>query len=280
MRLKDACPKKVDEIIKVSEVDEDGKEVVVDLPSTKEILELAEAHPGSRSKFVYVRKAYTDIYENYIKDYEHILITGNPGTGKTFFLVYVAYKILQDYPEYSIVCGHFSMPSDRVVHLKGNEARSLSFRPLSEESYCYLYDCGSDSKLNLSLAQNATKSIIFSSPDKENYKSYYKQCIQNSASTGQGSIVVYMPTWSWDELKFCQKHIHKHINDDELNGRFALWGGIARAVFQIQAMVEYGRADLLKLLHSTYAPIYVTTPTNIWAWPRVIPIAPELCGHC
>ena len=246
----DAKIKTVDEINEVTNEDEEksSEGVVVDsLLSSTEILELPVPYLFS-GNMVYIREAYTDIYEEYIERNQHILIIGNPGTGKSLFLPYIVYRVLREHPEDSIVCGHHSM-KDSVVYMKGKEAHVLS-NLYDATHYYYLYDCGQTfgSDIDFSLAWKATKSIVFSSPDSKNYKEYHKNCIQSCVAQG---IQVVMPTWSWDELKFCQKHIYTHISINKLNARFALWGGIPRAVFLAAKVPEHGKGDLSSIVEET-----------------------------
>ena len=57
------------------------------------ILEPRVKHPDCPMD-VYVRQAYIDIlYDSYIANTKHTLVMGSPGTGKSVFLLYVAYRI-------------------------------------------------------------------------------------------------------------------------------------------------------------------------------------------
>ena len=75
----------------------------------------------------FMSKAYTEIYEKHIKTNRnrHILVTGNPGTGKTLFSLYVAYILLRELPEDGIVYG---MLSEKVFYIRRGEAQLLSPR--------------------------------------------------------------------------------------------------------------------------------------------------------
>ena len=223
------------------------------------ILEFPVPYPGY-GNLVYIREAYNEIYEKHIENCQHTLIIGNPGIGKSLFLPYIVYRMLHEHPEDSIICGHYSM-KESVVCIKGKEAHVLSPDECKATHYYYLYDCGQshDSGIDISLALEAKKSLIFSCPDSDNYKRYYKDCIQSSSVQG---VEVFMPTWSWDELEICQEHIHTHLDSNELNSRFALWGGIPRDVFQRRELPDHGKSILSAVIAETSIDVVMSTARN------------------
>lgn len=106
---------------------------------------------------------------------------------------------------------------ESVICIKEKEVHVLLPHECKATRYYYLHDRGQShgSDINMGLALDATKSIVFSSPDSNNYKSYHNECILSAGVLG---VEVFMPTWSWDELKLCQKYVHTHLTVDLPSG--------------------------------------------------------------
>ena len=179
-------------------------------------------------KEIFVRDAYDDLYNRYISQYHYVIVTGNPGTGKSYFSVYVLYRLRKERSDLVIV--YVSVPTGIVVLFNGDtvsvakdeiEWSSL----LHEEDTIYLFDAGTQSAKIPRVTRS--KTIVFSYPSRSNYHDFYKECILGA---GRGGVKVYMPTWSWDEIdKLCSI---KKIESGKVRERFDRWGGIARYIFR------------------------------------------------
>ena len=209
----DARIKTADESSEITDEDKERSSegvVVNSLLSSTEILELPLPYPFfGDTNMVYIREAYTEIYEKYIETHKHTLIVGNPGTGKSLFLPYIVYRVLREHPEDAIIYRHCSM-TESVIYIKGKEACVLSPHLCDATCYYCLYDCGQlqlcGLGIDVGLAWKATKSIVFSSPEFSNYNRYHKDCIQSAVVLGAEVVLL---TWSWDELKFVRNtYIH------------------------------------------------------------------------
>ena len=178
-------------------------------------------------KEIFVRDAYDDLYNRYISQYHYVIITGNPGTGKSYFSVYVLYRLRKERSDLVIV--YVSVPTGIVVLFNGDtvsvaEDEKDLFLWLDKEDTIYLFDAGTQ---GARARVTRSKTIVFSCPSRSNYHDFYKECILGA---GCGGVMVYMPTWSWDEInKLCTI---KKVESDKARERFDRWGGIARYIFR------------------------------------------------
>ena len=80
----------------------------------------------------------------------------------------------------------------------------------------YLFDAGTKGQRRPFILKS--KSIVFSSPARENYHDYWKL---------RDPACFYMPIWSLDELKLVSQ-------SDSVDSQYAIFGGIPRYVFSSQ----------------------------------------------
>lgn len=195
-------------------------------------------------KEIFVRDAFDDLYNRYISQRHYVLVTGNPGTGKSYFSLYVLYRLRKERSDLVIV--YVSAPSDIVVLFNGdtvsvaNDEKELSFW-LDKEDTIYLFDAGTQGARIPRVKKS--KTIVFSSPSRSNYHDFYKECIISA-----GGKMVYMPIWSWDEInKLC---VMKNFPSDKAKERFDHWGGIARSIFHpVEECDALEYADLDGAIH-------------------------------
>ena len=179
-------------------------------------------------KEMFVRDAYDDLYNRYISQCHYVIVTGNPGTGKSYFSVYVLYRLRKERSDLVIV--YVSAPSDIVLLFNGDtvseakDEKELSSW-LDKENTIYLFDAGTRGARIPRVKE--CKTIVFSSPSRSNYHDFHKECILGPYP---GGVMVYMPTWSWDEIdKLCTI---KKFETGKVRERFDHWGGIARYIFR------------------------------------------------
>ena len=168
---------------------------------------------------MFVRDTYDDLYNRYISQCHYVLVTGNPGTRKSYFSVCVLYRLRKERSDLVIV--YVSAPSGIVVLFNGDtvsmaEDEKELFLWLYKEDTIYLFDTGTQGARIPRVTRS--KTIVFSSPSRSNYHDFYKECI-----LGTGGEMVYMPIWSWDEInKLC---VMKNFRSDKAKERFDHWGG-------------------------------------------------------
>ena len=187
---------------------------------------------------IYVRKAYKDLH-NIIQSHEKaVLVSGNPGTGKSVFCLYELYCLLQSLVDKKGdgVIVYDSLPqstfmvlnSERVIECgRRRKPVELCSLDLAATSY-YLFDAGTKRSEQPYLVN--AQSIVFSSPDKKNYADYEKAHYAEL-------LKVYMPVWSLEEL---EKLEDTRISTNEIREQFNMWGGIPRYVFASESVLSPG----------------------------------------
>lgn len=215
--------------------------------------------PGDRDpRRIYIRKAYKALhYLIHEGDFcaEHsIIVTGNPGVGKSWFCMFEIYSLIQKFPgEYSaIVVQNLNLGIHCVFTKDGMETGEKIVKKTlfskSDQSLLYLFDCATQKgEPQLSRA----RTIVFSSPQpRNNYQDFQKE---------RDPVYLYMPPWSLEELKTVN-------GDGNVDEKFRIFGGIPRYVFgqrwteeQLKRQVaELTSDDLYKLAsdvtvhHSTH----------------------------
>ena len=180
---------------------------------------------------IYVRDSYETLYEiihHGEHKGKHVIITGNPGIGKSCFLLYQMYRFRKenkDLPLFytsAVLSWHILFHRDMVqiftpAEMPHNQRR---LRQLT-----YLYDCGTKGDQIAAYPPTlARKTIIATSPDKTHTQSFWKA----AQDVRVEAVRLYMPPWSLDELKYFEKQ--RNISEKVLNDRFLIWGGIPRYV--------------------------------------------------
>ena len=220
-----------------SSQDEEGssedRTAIEDNAISTSVLQFPVPMPNTELNQIYIRGCYDRIYDEYIRKCKNTLIIGNPGIGKSYFTLYVAYRLLADYPTASILYG--SGFDGYYIYKCGRDVRRMTppTDPLPYVDY-YVFDCGQSKSavlLDVLTAGSSKKSIVCSSPDKRKYKDYYKGCIV-AGTRGPVSVRICMPTWTWDEVAFCSQHLYNIIPMPIVKKRFNVWGGIARQIFR------------------------------------------------
>ena len=193
---------------------------------TSDVLQFDEPFPWlPNHKSIYIRSAYEDIYNILEQDQEHYMIVGNPGTGKSYFAIYVLYRALR--ASKTVV---FHRTSESAVYLfkPGQKAQKgwenkFTIQELNSSDTLYLYDAGTRKYSGIS--PEASRLIAFSSPSPENTSELRKL----------GLVSLHMPPWSMDELLLASEldQYRGQITDTLINDLYGKFGGIARYVLEV-----------------------------------------------
>ncbi|CAG8650232.1 32715_t:CDS:1, partial [Gigaspora margarita] len=183
---------------------------------------------------IFVRKAYEELWE--IIDIQHpghdFLITGNPGIGKTFFILFLLYILVgMDKTVVFQEC-----PDKETCYIFSNgtvECTSIRFMRavLNNPQVYYLLDT-----MEPQIKPCNARKIVVSSPNRERYKEYEKGKLVDTR---------IMPTWDLEELEALHKSIYPNTTFIRLRELYALWGGIPRYVVE-KAEMESSQ-NLLKM---------------------------------
>ena len=176
------------------------------------IMTFEEAPSWINNKFrynaLYVRQAYKDI-ENIIWDNpgRFILVIGNPGIGKSYFITYMLYSALKRGKKVAVQC----TPSNQL-HLFDYKS--------SDSSVLLFFDAGTRSRQPFLDIDDRCGIVVFTSPDVENYVDLQKQ----------NSINLCMPVWSVEEIQ-AAKVLYPQLEDGLVTHLYEMYGGIPRYVF-------------------------------------------------
>ena len=180
---------------------------------------------------IYVRKAYKELHDLIHGRYceNHILVTGNPGVGKSWFCVYELYVLLERFSamkekfEYSaIIFENLTFQVHCVFTATGYTSgkahtSSAIHRVVDGKKAIHLFDCGTkDGQPELSLQ----RLIVFSSPNPtNNYQNVKKH---------RSPVTLYMPPWTVEELELVEPE------GVDVAEKFRIWGGVPRYIFDKQ----------------------------------------------
>ena len=203
------------------------------------IMNITEYLPSFSVKFdsgILVRESYVKLYNNYIEKYNHILVTGNPGIGKSIFLFYVLKRLLETpttRKQVFILASatnqlyyYLYLKNDGTTFKSYIEVIEAVLEDQSDNDIYFLFDCATQLSFvpNPVLAQMCKKSVVFASPQISNYHDYWKHCII------QRGKQVYMPVWSQSEVMDMCDH-YNFSNVEEIMDIYNIAGGIPRYLF-------------------------------------------------
>jgi hypothetical protein len=177
-----------------------------------------------------------------IRSTRHVLLLGTPGTGKTFFLCYVAYMLLSVPRAFDVIIAFDGLamwvsPSDESETLPLNNGKiPFGFQCLLEKpDTIVLYDCTGPSDCDPP-GMAKCKVLVTSSPDHRKYSQYRKQQCQT----------LYMPLWSFEELELCRLNCFPEVQKADLDKKFRMWGGVIR--YTVGAAAHSADTNLLAAL--------------------------------
>ena len=183
-----------------------------------------------RHKSLYVREDYVSIVDCILRENRDILITGNPGTGKSQCAVYALYRALQ---VSKVVLYHRSVDGIIILFKQGESVKV--FKPtdtMPSEHYdsntLYFYDAGTRSRPQIPFG--ISRKIAFSSPSRENTSDFIKE----------GVIELNMPIWDLDELETAHmlEQYKNVIPTQSVSARYDQFGGIVRYVLHPEKEVN------------------------------------------
>ncbi len=203
------------------------------------------ALPKNKKSKLFVRQCYEKLLEKVKVAWSsengyHVLLLGTPGTSKSFFVNYVAYKLLSEPRQFHVIICHDTWivsvnPADNL-----RIGKSLhDFEDLLEISdSVVLYDCSKTNSQPPFMA--SCKVLAASSHNPGQYKDFRKFFCTTFC----------MPLWSLDELELCRQkcfdseqigsQVNKappaedidgplyHVSATQLESRYNLWGGVIR----------------------------------------------------
>jgi len=215
---------------------------------------------GSADKrTVFVRPCYQPLFEMVLEGWatgrlRNALVLGTPGIGKTFFLNYVARKLLsEENRSFDVVidtgleAAHIS--PDNIVFPGGSAAVVNAFSDvLSRRETILLYDCyGSQA----APADLPCKALVTSSPNAARYHDYRKHACN----------VLTMPVWQEDELELCRTACFPEQDVESFRKRLLWWGGIPRyTIGESTAFADMEMDSALQRLDVQATKIFLETP--------------------
>ena len=196
---------------------------------TPDVLKFEKSTPWKPAhRSLYIRASYIGILQIINKEPHHdFLIVGNPGTGKSYFAIYVLYDALQ---ASKTVVFHKAAESAIYLFKKSQKAR-ISFEghciipELNTRETLYLYDAATKKTPKDVMTRNA-RLIVFSSPSRENIGEFAKW---------PDTITLNMPTWDRMELLIASK-LEKYdgqITELDIDSLYEKFGGIAQYVLEV-----------------------------------------------
>jgi len=180
-----------------------------------------------------MRRCYPKLFERIVALYHAyvqgksnfrsgVIITGNPGIGKTFMLWYILWNlahtlkatVVLQLGKEKLICLFQPNKPPLVV-----ESDMPAFPELDSRETIFLYDPYPGVEPRFTPAFT----IVASSPNDKNFKEFFKRSTKK----------LYMPTWDWDELQQCNKELWR-ISDAALEKNFLMFGGIPRHILSAE----------------------------------------------
>jgi hypothetical protein len=189
---------------------------------------------------IYVRQCYRNLWKLFVemntRHTKALLITGNPGIGKSLFAGYILYRILLDRwiytpsHHFNIVYENQAAQYKLVLSTDGSvqkfqSAGEVESLLMDNPDTFYIFDASV--KHFDEPSPSTCRTIVLSSPDVENYKEWSKR----------HEARLYMPEWSSEELQqaftMCLTDEQRHSipTAEVVAERYGFVGGIARHVF-------------------------------------------------
>jgi hypothetical protein len=172
---------------------------------------------------IWIRDCYENLFNKILSEYDQgrpekgVLITGNPGIGKSMYLFYLLWRFCQ--LGKTVV---FELAGHKVAYLfKPGEPPQVAtsadkFPELQLSSTIFLHD---PMPGNEPIFANAF-TVVASSPNPKNFKAFCKR---------DGSRVFYMPVWREDEVKACNSALKSwKFPKQQISDVFSKFGGIPR----------------------------------------------------
>ena len=185
---------------------------------------------------IYVRDSYKSLYElikqRILKEEFELavgLITGVPGIGKSYFLLYIIYRFINDESFHSkSFAAHVAL--NNYILFAPNSSGKYVIQKQSSESIANEILLLTDLEDPILPRFKGKWTLIFSSPNDARYKETLKV---------QHNFEMIMPTWSEEEL------ICAVPDQESWYNSYLLYGGVPRRVFSIAQKQEEERLEIL-----------------------------------
>jgi len=242
------------------------------------------------TKSLFVRKCYQDVSEiiksnTTIDQCQQYIICGTPGIGKSTFLSYFVYDLIQlqesdlltdgvkiGESSFSIIVDFgemFAMITTKktdqgteiMVAVDQRSVNAFSHASNNQANY-YIFDAREVEKPLLVRA----KTVVASSPNRKNYKQIGKL----------GEQRYYMPPWSYEELLLLHEHcFDETVTEEQLDERYGYYGGVPRECFKrfdVGENIIQGcdAEEVMKMIGST-----TVADQSSWIAHRLIHIVPS-----
>ncbi|KAG2438729.1 hypothetical protein HXX76_005274 [Chlamydomonas incerta] len=174
-----------------------------------------------RRSTLLVRDFYAKLLER-MKGGRAWLLTGVPGTGKSWWIWYAMFELLQEVEPPAIVWQSFKKGTRRVLFKDGAAYvgdSSAFIEDLQLDSTWFFVD-------GMLPEWVVARTVMVCSPKRSIYKDWLK---------GRSSIQLTMPLWTWPELEMCWQHLYqdKGLSLERVKCNFNLWyGGVPRLVLE------------------------------------------------
>lgn len=166
----------------------------LELPSGTTFLGLQKF--GSR---MFVRECYSELAEvtfGIMEGGSNLIITGNPGIGKSFFLFFFMYLLRTQAPDATVVLYRhledqwYLFSKDTILIASKEQLESILTikEHLRDPSTWYLVDTATPLEVN-------AKTLLVTSPYVQRYKEFRKT----------NADIRFMPVWSKEEIEICRK---------------------------------------------------------------------------
>jgi len=177
---------------------------------------------------MYIRDDYVGLWSEIQRlvssGLSRVVVSGNPGIGKSWFGLYVAHQLLCRKEPPTIVW-ESRRKQERYLIRRGvvAEGTLASFvKELKDTRTWYLVD----EAVPPGAVEVEACTLVFSSPKRENYKDTLK---------ATASTIRYLPVWSWEEIEAC--HALLYADDptrplSDVKAAYERWGGIPRFVLE------------------------------------------------
>ena len=173
---------------------------------------------SDEASVLFIRKCYRDLFEvAFSNNTRRLIITGNPGIGKTFFSYYMLYKLMRKNATviYDKV-NKFPILFNDQTAVVGENLFSF-YEHLNKRDVWYIVDGKEPQDVE-------AKTILVCSPKKNYYVEFDKQPLTKTR---------YMSTWDKSEIDTCWEEIYKDkVDKNTVDDLFYKWGGIPRFVLE------------------------------------------------
>lgn len=176
--------------------------------------------------YLLVRRVYENFWEVLQESKVHYVFTGTPGIGKSFFSLYLFWKIRIKHPTATIVLKDDDthdfkvfLPDGRTIIEQYHNISTI----LENPNNWYIVDAIKPLIVN-------ARTVLVTSPLYPRYKEFLKKGVE----------IRFMPTWDADEIyAMCaKKYQHTHDSQENLAAYWgavkelaAYWGGVPRTLF-------------------------------------------------